>query len=374
MSNLVKKLFGAVLSETLNCYAITDNEIINKAAQSNCAIEPSTVRHWKRGTNYPHNTNIEILFEIIKERVNNNDYTIHTVYKQRIEEIFSQYIFETQFRQVKYDDVKNYPISVLRLIYIMRKDIKKSELRPKIHENKGVKSYDAVTEAIVFDFDGTLTIGRTGRTTWESLWAALGTNNQESQHYVRQCQIHHAEFEDKKITHNEWCRITQEAFIKGGLKKTHLDNIAKEIKLIKGVQDVFQYCREHNINIYVVSGSILYVIQAVLGSLFRYVDRVTANQFRFNADDTLREIVGTKYDFIGKATFIREIATELGITTSSVLFVGNSINDEYVHLSGARTLCINPSQINSGNKEIWHNRIIGGCEDLTKILSFIKLK
>ena len=102
----------------------------------------------------------------------------------------------------------------------------------------------------------------------------------------------------------------------------------------------------------------------------RFIDEIRANNFFFDSDGLLDRIIGTKYDFDGKATFISKISEEYGIPVQSILFVGNSMNDEYVYLSGARTLCINPKNTDSLDKVVWHNRI-NECNSLNQILEYI---
>ena len=112
------------------------------------------------------------------------------------------------------------------------------------------------------------------------------------------------------------------------------------------------------------------VIQRVLGSLTQYVDSIKANQLMFNEAGYLNQIIGTKYDFEGKADYILQIADELKISTKDILFIGNSRNDHFVYMSGARTLCINPILTDMTNTEIWHD-CIEMCDDLTEILEYI---
>lgn len=112
------------------------------------------------------------------------------------------------------------------------------------------------------------------------------------------------------------------------------------------------------------------VIRSVIGDLYKYVDGIKANQFRFNQGGFLTEIVGTKYDFEGKAAFITEIALELNVSPKDILFIGNSVNDRFAHISGARTLCINPKLTDPTNRTIW-NDCIQTCEDLTEIIKYL---
>jgi HAD superfamily phosphoserine phosphatase-like hydrolase len=219
------------------------------------------------------------------------------------------------------------------------------------------------TKAVVFDFYGTLAAGKLRQTTWEMLWTHIGYD-------IKICHYYRAEFEAGRINLSEWCKITQEKFIERGLSISHLDAVAQKIKLIKGARRFFQFCKNNDINIYIVSGSILYIIQRVLGGLQRYVDTIEADQLIFNSNDTLHEIIVTKYDFDGKATFIKEIASKLNVSTANILFVGNSCNDALAHQSGARTLCINPGRTDPADKTVW-NELIDVCDDLYDIVPYI---
>ena len=117
------------------------------------------------------------------------------------------------------------------------------------------------------------------------------------------------------------------------------------------------------------------IIQEVLKNIYHRADGVKANNFKFSADGLLTEIIGTDYDFDGKARFIKEIALNLRISTKDVLFIGNSINDLWAHESGADTLCINPSQTHATETDqfghrVWKNTI-QECDDLREIFSYV---
>ena len=113
------------------------------------------------------------------------------------------------------------------------------------------------------------------------------------------------------------------------------------------------------------------VIRSVLGAIYQYVDGIKANEFRFdNESGILLEIIGTKYDFEGKAYYISEIAEELRISPHDILFVGNSINDQSAYMSGARTLCINPKVTDILNQTVWNN-CIPSCDNLWDIMKYI---
>jgi len=220
------------------------------------------------------------------------------------------------------------------------------------------------TRAVVFDFDGTLTEVSSVRTTWESIWVALGYD-------VQECRDLHTEFDKKRITHEQWCDLTTAKFKAKNLHRDCLSDIADSIKLIHGCHDVFHELHKRFIKIFIVSGSILFVIQKVINGLYKYVDDVKANDFKFSSCGILTEIIGTKFDFEGKASYITNIANNLRVSPDDILFVGNSYNDKYAYLSGARTLCINPKDTDPSNFTVW-NDCIYECTDLTQILKFVR--
>lgn len=202
---------------------------------------------------------------------------------------------------------------------------------------------------VVFDFDGTLVSPNFSRTTWERIWLELGYS-------VNDCDYYHRQFSNKQITHEQWCKETENKFKEKGLSKKTLQKIAADMKLIEGCRETLQELRKKDILLYIVSGSIREIIKEVLGDLVNLFEDISANKFYFR-NDKLSRIAGTEYDFEGKADYIKQIVKENQINASEVLFIGNSFNDTYAHLSGARTLCINPQNTNYTNVIYWHDYI-----------------
>lgn len=319
----------------------------------------STVRYWFIGRNLPQQSGIFNVKEYLFENIHSNSEQDSQIYDQ-LEKIF----IRQDMADLYYSLRKSYPLmnlfagEILSVMY----DITKNKYPTEIYVANGVPSTGR-TQVVVFDFDGTLTSAKTNRTTWESLWKNLDYD-------VKECQDLHLRYDRNEITHAEWCKLTEKKFCERNLHKNTVDDIASKIKLIKGVRKTFQELQKRDIKIYIVSGSILTVIRSVLGNLYQYIDGIKANQFRFSQSGFLTEIIGTKYDFEGKAKFITEIAIELNVAPKDILFVGNSINDRFAYISGARTLCINPKLTDIANRVVW-NHCLQTCEDLRDILKFI---
>lgn len=220
------------------------------------------------------------------------------------------------------------------------------------------------TRAVIFDFDGTLVREDKGLTTWESLWVALGYS-------ARECQVYHQKFNMGKISHEEWCSITERHFKARGLRKEQVEALGRKMTPLPGLVETFRQLAENGVDISIVSGSIHDVIRVALGEALAYVDEVRCNRFFYTPDGKLDRIVGTTYDFEGKAAFIKERAAYLGVSTSDALFVGNSVNDRFAYMSGAHTLCINPRQADVANTRVW-NYTLETCDDLRDVLKFVE--
>lgn len=349
-----REMFGASMRVVFSFYNMTDSEF---HYETKC--DASTAKHWKLGDRFPNNDNFEYFSEYIRKK--------STTCQSKIDYLFKE--IENIFKIKKYGHIYNDIISNSKkdselVIYILKYCIDAGKGRIMNTARNEYPSQNRVS-AIVFDFDGTLTLSSDPiiKTTWENIWTSLGYD-------VRECQNLHKRFDKKEITHSEWCKITEEFFKERNMRKNILFNIANKITLIDGVEETFKELRKRDIKIYIVSGSIKLIIQNVLGSLNEYVDMIRANELRFNEDGYLTRIIGTKYDFEGKAEYIRIIADDLQISTKDILFVGNSRNDHFVYESGARTLCINPRLTDMMDTIIW-NDCIETCTNLTEILTYL---
>ena len=265
---------------------------------------------------------------------------------------------QMRFENIKYDKIGKYISSLIKQCHSNEKSH-----TPYLSNFSNCYESSGHIQAVVFDFAGTLTNTKL-RTTWESLWEMVGYD-------VQECRDLHRKYDKGDFTHQEWCDKTAEKFIEKNLTRQQMLELAKKIKLIAGCKKTLQALKDRNIKLYIVSGSIKDIIDNVLGSAHSYFTEIKANEFIFDTQTSLlNKIIGTEYDFEGKANYIYNIANRLKIATSDILFVGNSNNDMWVYLSGANTLCINPTITNYHDDIIWHNTIVE-CKNLIEILPFI---
>lgn len=350
-----KKLFGFFLRETLSCCDLDYRDYANKYKYSE-----STIRHWFSGDSLPQPQAFKTLRKFLKESIDNADSPSSKIFS------IARDLFKSQEKDYIYFDLrKSYPetASFICETLISLYNLSKSNYYYREKEKSNDILPTGKTQVVVFDFDGTLTSTKSTQTTWETIWVNLGYD-------ITVCQSLHQRYDRKELSHEEWCNITEEKFKERNLDKSTVEKIAKQIHLLPGVRQTFQELKQKDIKIYIISGSIHHIIRVALGSLTQFIDSIKANEFRFDEQGLLTQIIGTDYDFEGKASFISKIASELRISPKDILFVGNSVNDRFAFTSGARTLCINPKLTDPSNVEIW-NDCIQTCNNLKEILKFL---
>ncbi len=346
-----KKYYSQLLKHVITLYNINYVEFADEIG-----VSDATVRQWQTGRNFPSRSVLDNLYNSLERHI--NCLSTPALSAQLSNYMVKEIPFTNNLITHNCNNPGELTVNALKLCYAKGKV---ENMFPVLQRNAYASANR--TQAVVFDFDGTLTKSNTTKTTWESIWIELGYD-------VNECRTLHRRFDTKEITHEEWCRITTEKFIEKKLKIDLINEIANKISLIDGCEETFQQLQARNIKIYIVSGSILLIIQKVLDRLTKYIDVIKANDFKFSSDGFFEVIIGTKYDFEGKSNFISEIAENLKISTADILFIGNSYNDKFVYTSGAETVCINPKNTDPSDRNIWHH-LIQDCTSLTQILRFI---
>jgi HAD superfamily phosphoserine phosphatase-like hydrolase len=221
------------------------------------------------------------------------------------------------------------------------------------------------TKAIVFDFDGTLTDTTDDWTTWEKIWTSL-------RYPVNDCAELHRRFMRKEFTHQEWCDMTRDKFKARRFSQKHLERIIRDTSLIKGTAETIKRLKSRSIRLYILSGSIKQVIRGCLDDLYDSFDEVKANELVFDSSGVISKIIGTRFDFWGKAEFLKRIVAENEWSNWDVLFVGNSVNDDWASLAGVRTLCVNPRFTRPDDPAVWTYEI-RKMGDLGEIMKYVQI-
>lgn len=241
------------------------------------------------------------------------------------------------------------------------------QYREKVFETviSEISNVKITKKAVVFDFDGTLTKPQLGYNTWETIWTELG-------YPVEYCEKYHKMFSNKEITHDEWCEITEKYFKEKNLTKNIIVKAAERTELLDDVHEVISYLKSKGMLLYILSGSIKQYIELVLGKNTAgcFVE-IKANRFIFDSQGKLEGIIGTPYDFEGKARFVNKIMIDKNLSPKEIIYIGNSFNDEFVYETGVETLCVNPQGTDYYDGKIWHN-YIRNVMSLRTVLPFIE--
>ena len=340
--------FGSILNKALIFYRISRAEFAEAID-----VSESAVRQWTSGRSFPRKDTMDSIQTILPEKINGKSVFIAPDKMNR--EIAECLGVDTESILSARDDRGQYVVAALQYCYNRGKGA---------FDRKRLAEATGKTQIVVFDFDGTLTERHNAGSTWEAIWIALGYD-------VSVCRELHGKYTDGEISHAEWCRITEERFREKGLNVDTISLVASGMKLLNGCEETFKTLKEHNIRLCIVSGSIDRIIRAVVKELVVYIDEIKANEFQFTPDGALKAIIGTPYDFEGKAAYIIGLADKYHISPKDILFVGNSNNDKYVSsMSGARTLCINPRYTDPSDRNIW-DKYLDNCNNLKDILPIV---
>lgn len=216
-------------------------------------------------------------------------------------------------------------------------------------------------KAVFFDFDGTLTYKSPN--IWKEIWKSCGYDTSKESYFAQLFK----RFMRNEISHQQWCDLTCAEFIKAGFNKNILNQLADNIVTIDGFEETLLNLKQKNVSLYIVSGNLVPVIKRVLGQNVKYFDSIKGNEMLFDENGRLTYIKGTNYDFEGKARFINEYKEKTGISANELIFVGNGDNDEWAHLAGCKTICINPDNTDSADSTKWH-KVIENVTNLTQLL------
>jgi HAD superfamily phosphoserine phosphatase-like hydrolase len=235
--------------------------------------------------------------------------------------------------------------------------------KTKISNQNSTRKHFFVPKAVVFDFDGTLTLSNKRRTTWEDIWVYLKYTTEDCAQFQRQ-------YASGEISHQEWCDISRDWFKRRDFSQDMLVEVAKKIKLLPGAIHTIRELQRAGKKLFILSGSIKQVIEYVLKDTSLLFEDIQANRMSFDENHILENIVGTEYDFHGKAEYLTHIINEYGYDPLEVLYIGNSCNDNDASKSGVITLCVNPSGTNWNDTNVW-NDVIREMSNLKEILQYV---
>ena len=220
-------------------------------------------------------------------------------------------------------------------------------------------------KAIVFNFEGTMVIGKDNSSlnVWERIFQSVGLS-------INDLACISREFANGIITYKEFRERIAIILRKQKLNKSHLEKIANDYKLIPGVMETVESLTQYEVKLYITSGNIRYLIRKMLGRYSINFDKIMANEILFDTAGNFSWIIPTKYDYEGKATFIKQIIDDNNIQIHEILYVGSTHEDHFVKKSGVKTLCVNPLFTNPSDSDIW-DYSIRSLEDFSEIYEIL---
>ncbi len=339
--NAVKFLYGFFCSRQLeNIFRIKNISTEKYKCIDDIKINGVKLFYYRNKKNY---TIYKLADCLIKNRVKSKEYDL----KNLIESFEN---VDIEKKQIKFKKTNYFILKKLETILNCKGELSNLTITKQekfIFKNNKKHFCIPVTnvKAVVFDFDGTLTIKNDNKSCWQRIWSLIGDPN-------NLCVEYYNMFKRGEINHKKWCDLTLDYFKKKNLTKCQVEQLANEITLIQDCEEVFKILKEKEVKIYICSGSIYSILEKVLGNLKNYIEETRANNFVYE-NDIIHEINGTKFDFKGKREFVEQIAHKLNLDIHDIAFVGNSDNDIYVGGSGARTILINPFQVDPGIQAHW---------------------
>lgn len=205
---------------------------------------------------------------------------------------------------------------------------------------------------VCFDLDKTLIT----KNSWYDLNLALGMTPEEDQKL-------YDEYYAGKITYKEWIHELLTLFLKKG--KANLETITKALSvytLSDGAREMVDYVRSKGYKVALISGSMDVQVDLVAKDLGIGLAKAT-NDFIFDENDDLKDIVTLADDKIAKLNFLEGFCRELGIEITECACVGDGDNDIELFRKTKHGITFTGSKIEN---EAW--KVISGLGDLKTIL------
>ncbi len=188
------------------------------------------------------------------------------------------------------------------------------------------------TKLIFFDLDGTLIDGY--EYIYSHLWDYFGIDRIQPRavlhRYLRQ-----------EISYDDWVandvRLLQTA---GATKAKILEAIAT-LTPMAGARTVLPQLKARGHKLFILSGSIDLVLEAMYPDYQSLFDNVFINRYVFNEDGLIQHAIPTKYDMERKAACIIDTAAGYGMTLADCIFIGDNVNDVNAALVAGTSIAFN---------------------------------
>lgn len=127
----------------------------------------------------------------------------------------------------------------------------------------------------------------------------------------------------------EWMADTVEIHKKYGLRKEHVDQIVEDAKLYDGAEELFSWLKSNNAVTVLITGGFKALADKVQRKL--KINHAFSGCEYFYTKDNLVEFANLlPSDNQGKASFMRQVIDEHGVSPLDCVFIGDGMNDIYL--------------------------------------------
>lgn len=127
----------------------------------------------------------------------------------------------------------------------------------------------------------------------------------------------------------DWMADTVEIHKKYGLKKTHIDEIVADAKFHDGAEQLFNWLRKNGAITVLITGGFKALADRVQRHL-RINHAFSGCEYFYDAQGIVEFANLLPSDNRGKASFMRQVIEEHGLSPSDCVFIGDGMNDVYL--------------------------------------------
>lgn len=185
---------------------------------------------------------------------------------------------------------------------------------------------------IFFDLDGTLVDGF--EYIYQHLWEYFGVEKEQTHEVLKK-------YLRGEITYEAWVQNDVRLLREAGATKTTILKAIGLLRPMKGAIDTLEELKKRGYKIFVVSGGIDLVVDAVFPAHEHLFDEIFINRYFFDEKGHIAKAVPTKYDMEHKATCIKDTAAKYGADPIDCVFVGDNVNDIKASVAAGVSIAFN---------------------------------
>jgi phosphoserine phosphatase len=183
---------------------------------------------------------------------------------------------------------------------------------------------------VCFDLDGTLVDDTIY--IWKTFHEHFSTNH-------RRRSAARAAFDAGELSYADWFLTDLELLDEAGADRQSLTELISTLPVMPGALETFAELRQQQRRLAIISGSVDLVVKTLFPDVT--FDAVLINQLHFDDQGRLLGGTPTQFDIEEKATGLRYLAEQEGISPDQTAFIGDNSNDIAVARAAGRSIAFN---------------------------------